>query len=73
MRRDWETRLAGEPEHNSRMKTYAEISKEVTSEVKKEEPIPKKLEEVHIKSRTTSSVDFTEPNEKTKVCQARTH
>jgi hypothetical protein len=22
MRRDWETRLAGEPEHNSRMKTY---------------------------------------------------
>jgi hypothetical protein len=30
MRRDWETRLAGEPEHNSRMKTCAEISKEAT-------------------------------------------
>jgi hypothetical protein len=26
MRRDWETRLAGELEHNSRMKTCAEIS-----------------------------------------------
>jgi hypothetical protein len=30
MRRDWETRLAGEPEHNSKMKTCAEISKEAT-------------------------------------------
>jgi hypothetical protein len=27
MRRDWETTLAGEPEHNSRMKMCAEISK----------------------------------------------
>jgi hypothetical protein len=40
MRRDWETRLAGEPEHNSRMKTFAEISKKATPEDKKEEPIP---------------------------------
>jgi hypothetical protein len=39
----------------------AEISKEATSEVKKEEPIPKKFEEVHIKTRTTPSVDFAEP------------
>jgi hypothetical protein len=66
MRRDWETRLAGEPEHNSRMKTCAEISKEATPEVKKEEPIPEKLEEVHIKSRTTPSVDFAESNETNK-------
>jgi hypothetical protein len=29
----------------------------------KEEPIPEKLEEVHIKSRTTASVDFTKSNE----------
>jgi hypothetical protein len=42
MRRDRETRLVGEPEHNSRMKTCAEISKEATPEVTKEEPIPKK-------------------------------
>jgi hypothetical protein len=66
MRRDWETRLAGESEHNSRMKTCAEISEEATSEVKKEEPILEKLEEVHIKSRTTPSVDFAESNETNK-------
>jgi hypothetical protein len=66
MRRDWETRLAGEPEHNSRMKTCAEISKEATPEVTKEEQIPEKLEEEHIKSRTTPSVDFAETNETNK-------
>jgi hypothetical protein len=66
MRRDWETRLAGEPEHNSRMKTCAEISKKATPEVTKEEPISEKLEEEHIKSRTTPSVDFAESNETNK-------
>jgi hypothetical protein len=39
MRRDWETRLAEEPEHNSRMKKCAEFPKEATPEVTKEEPI----------------------------------
>jgi hypothetical protein len=63
MRRDWETRLAGEPEYNSSMKKCAEFSKETTPEVTKEEPIPEKLEEEHIKSRTTPSVDFAVPNE----------
>jgi hypothetical protein len=58
MRRDWETRLVVEPEHNSRLKECAEFSKEATPEVTKEEPIPEKLEEEHIKSRTTLSVDF---------------
>jgi hypothetical protein len=43
MRRDWETRLAGEPKRNSWMKTCAEISKQATSEDKKEEPILDKL------------------------------
>jgi hypothetical protein len=57
MRRDWETRLAGEPKHDSRMKKCAEFSKEATSEVTKEEPIPEKLEEEHIESRATPSVD----------------
>jgi hypothetical protein len=52
----------GEPEYNSRMKECAEISKEATSEVTKEEPIPEKLEKEHIKSRTTSSIDFAESN-----------
>jgi hypothetical protein len=45
MWRDWKTRLAGEPKHNSRMKTCAKISNEATSEVTKEDPIPEKLEE----------------------------
>ena len=66
MRRDWETRLAGEPEHNSRMKTCAEISKKAAPEDKKEEPIPEKLEEVHTETRTTQSVDFTKSNETNK-------
>jgi hypothetical protein len=66
MRRDWKTRLAGESEHNSRMKTCVDISKEATSEVTKEESIPEKLEEEHIKSRTTPSVDFAESNETNK-------
>jgi hypothetical protein len=66
MRRDWETRLAGEPEYNSRMKKCTEISKEATPEVTKEEPIPEKLEEEHIKSRTTPSVDFAVSNETNK-------
>jgi hypothetical protein len=66
MRRDWETRLAGEPEYISRMKKCAEISKEATPEVTKKEPIPEKLEEEHIKSRSTPSVDFAESNETTK-------
>jgi hypothetical protein len=66
MRRDWETRLAEEPEYNSRKKKCAEFSKEATPEVTKEEPIPKKLEEEHIKSRTTPSVDFAASNETNK-------
>jgi hypothetical protein len=52
-----------EPEYNSRKKKCAEFSKEATPEVTKEEPIPKKLEEEHIKSSTTLSVDFVVPNE----------
>jgi hypothetical protein len=66
MRRDWETRLAKETEYNSRKKKCAEISKEATPKVTKEEPIPKKLEEKHIKPRTTPRVDFAESNETNK-------
>jgi hypothetical protein len=58
MRRDWETRLAEEPEYNSRKNKCAEFSKEATPKVTKEDPIPEKLEDEHIKSRTTPSVDF---------------
>jgi hypothetical protein len=66
MRRDWETRLAGESGHNLRMKSCAEISKEATPKDKKEESIPEKLEEVHIKTRTTPSIDFAKSNETNK-------
>jgi hypothetical protein len=66
MRRDWETRLSGEPEHNSRIKTCAEIYKKATPKDKKEEPILEKLEEVHINTRTTPSVDFAKSNETNK-------
>jgi hypothetical protein len=53
MQKDWETRLSGEPEHDSKMKTCAEISKKATLEVKKEESIPEELKEEHIETRTT--------------------
>jgi hypothetical protein len=66
MRRDWQTRLAEEPEYNSRKNKCAEFSKEATPEVTEEEPIPEKLEEEHIKSRTTLSVDFAVSNETNK-------
>jgi hypothetical protein len=62
MRRDWETRLAEEPEYDSRKKKCAKFSKEATK-VTKEEPIPEKFEEEHIKSSTTPSVDFVVPSE----------
>jgi hypothetical protein len=66
MRRDWKTRLAEEPKNNSRLKKCAEFSKEATPEVTKEEPIPKKLEKEHIKSRTTPGIDFAASNETNK-------
>jgi hypothetical protein len=55
------------------MKKRAEFSKEATPEVTKEEPILDKLEEEHIKSRTTPSVDFAVSNEAREACQARSH
>jgi hypothetical protein len=75
MRRDWETRILGESEHDSRMKTCAEIYRKATLEDKKEEAILGKLEEVHIKTRTTPSVDFAKSNETNKrsMCQARSY
>jgi hypothetical protein len=48
------------------MNKCAEFSKEATPEVTKEEPTLEKLEQEHIKSRTTPSVDFAVPNETNK-------
>jgi hypothetical protein len=66
MQRDWETRLAEELEYNSRKKKCAEFSKDATPEVTKEKPILEKLEDEHIKSRVTASVDFAASNETNK-------
>jgi hypothetical protein len=66
MRRDWESRLAEEPGYNSKKKKYTEFSKEETPEVTKEEPIPEKFEQQHIKSRATPSVDFAASDETNK-------
>jgi hypothetical protein len=66
MRRDWESRLAEEPEYNSRKNKCAEFSKEATPEVTKEEPISEKLVEELINSRTTPSIDFIVLNETNK-------
>jgi hypothetical protein len=66
LRRDLETRLAEEPEYNSKKKKCAEFSKEAAPEVTKEDPIAEKLEQEYIKSRTTPSVDFVVPNETNK-------
>jgi hypothetical protein len=63
MRREWEIRLAEEPEHNLRMKKCAEFSKEATPEVANEEPVQEKLKEEHMKSRTTPIVGFAVSNE----------
>jgi hypothetical protein len=54
------------------MKTCAKFSKEAIPEVTKEEPIPEKLEEEHIKSRTTPSVDFAISNETNKRSMSST-
>jgi hypothetical protein len=74
MQRDWETRLAGELEYNSRMKKCAEFSKEATLEVTKEEPILEKLK------KNTSSQELPRPltspyqmKQTKEVCQVRSH
>jgi hypothetical protein len=70
MRRDWETRILGEPKHHSKMKTCAEISKKAALEDKKEEPIPEKLE-VRTETRTTPSIDSPKSNETNKRSMSR--
>jgi hypothetical protein len=74
MQRDWETRLVAESEYNLRKKKCAEFSKEATPEVTKEEPIPEKPEEEHIKSRTTRALTSSyQMRQSREPCQARSH
>jgi hypothetical protein len=74
MRRDWETRLAEEPEYNWRKKKCAEFSKEATPEVTKDEPIAESLKEnissQELPQATTSPYRMSRTRE---ACQARSH
>jgi hypothetical protein len=74
MRRDWETRLAGEPEHHSRMKMCAEFSKEATRKSRKWNQSRKSLKK-YTPSQELPRV-LTSPNQMKQtreVCQARSH
>jgi hypothetical protein len=52
MQRDWETRLSGEPECDTSVRPLAGIFRNIVPEEKKEEPIPKKVEEIkHAEAR----------------------
>jgi hypothetical protein len=67
MRRDWETRVAEEPEYNSRKKKCAEFSKEATLKVTKS-----------LKNASCQELPraLTSPNQMTQTreaCQARSH
>jgi hypothetical protein len=61
MRRDWETHLSGKPECDTSVKPLAEIFRNTVPEEKKEEPIPKKVEETKLaEARTIPKSDHVE-------------
>jgi hypothetical protein len=61
MQRDWETRLSGKPECDTSVRPLSGIFRNTVLEEKKEEPIPKKVEEIkHAEARTISKSDHAE-------------
>jgi hypothetical protein len=61
MQRDWETRLSGKPECDTSVRPLAGILRNTVPEEKKEEPIPKKAEEIkHMETRTIPKSDHAE-------------
>ena len=61
MRRDWEIRLSGKPQCDTSVAPLAEIFRNTAPEEKKEEPIPRKVEEAkHEETRTTPESDHAE-------------
>jgi hypothetical protein len=74
MRRDWETRLAEEPEYNSRKKKCAEFSKEQTRKSQKRSQSRKSLNKNTssqvLPRALTSSYQMRQTRE---ACQARSH
>jgi hypothetical protein len=61
MQRDWETRLSGKPECDTSVRPVAGIFRNMVPEEKKEEPIPKMVEEIkHAEARTIPESDHAE-------------
>jgi hypothetical protein len=61
MQRDWETRLSGKPECDTSVRPLAGIFRNTVPEEKKEEPIPKKVEEIkHVEAGTIPENDHVE-------------
>jgi hypothetical protein len=61
MQRDWETRLSGKPECDTSVRPLAGIFRNTVQEEKKEESIPKKVEEIkHMETRTIPKSDHVE-------------
>jgi hypothetical protein len=58
MQRDWETRLSGKPECDTSVRPLAGIFRNTVPEEKKEEPMPKKVEEIkHVEARNIPESD----------------
>jgi hypothetical protein len=71
MQRYWETRLSGKPECDTSVRPLAGIFRNTVPEEKKEEPIPKKVEEIkHVEARTISESDHVEISKATKGVRA---
>jgi hypothetical protein len=61
MLKDWETRLLRKPECDTSVRPLARIFRNTVPEEKKEEPIPKKVEEIkHAEARITPESDHAE-------------
>jgi hypothetical protein len=75
MRRDWETRLSGKPECDTSARPLAGIFKNTGPEEKKDEPIPKKVQEIkHTQVRTIPESDHAETRKARKgLCQTQSH
>jgi hypothetical protein len=61
MQRYWETRLSGKPECDTSVRPLAGIFRHTVPEEKKEDPIPKRVEEIkHVEARTIPESDHAE-------------
>jgi hypothetical protein len=73
MRRDWETRLAEEPEYNSRMKKCAEFSKEATLEQKRSRSRKGLMNNTSSQELPRALTSPHQMKQTKEACQARSH